>query len=253
MGVSTTMAPFSCLMQVRAANSVRSGGNIQIRSLAYKPQPHPLKGPRPSSSPSTQSHSLDPSEYHAFISSYTGISSSTQLSDAVAQQIFTHKSFKHGKAPYNEKLAFLGRRVLYAHLSSHIMSNSSHAPSSPTATAASSDASAPSTSPSPLPDTTPPPKDESSQRQLTLQTLESHYLSPDHIGTSALRIPGLASLLRWTPRDTTQLHASGQVKVAGDAVTALVGALELQCGGDVAAAFVRRSLVPVLTGSRAGL
>lgn len=244
------MSFFSHSIRLRPVEVFRSGSSSQVRSLAYKPQPHPLKGLKSSSSQSTQSQPADPSEYHTFITSYTGIASSKQLSDAVAQQIFTHKSFKHGKAPYNEKLAFLGRRVLYAQLSSHIMSNSAHESSISTVddTAASSDTSTTPSSPSPAHDASVVHE----PRQLTLQKLESHYLSPDHIGTSALRIPGLAALLRWTPRDTTQLHASGQVKVAGDAMTALVGALELQCGGDVAAAFVRRALVPVLTGTGLG-
>ncbi|KAK9472821.1 mitochondrial 54S ribosomal protein mL57 [Dipodascopsis tothii] len=45
----------------------------------------------------------------------TGGDAALALPSELLQQVFTHKSYKHGFLPYNERLSTLGRKLFYLH------------------------------------------------------------------------------------------------------------------------------------------
>lgn len=163
------------------------------RSYAYKPQPHALKGTK------TQPIPSDPSQYHNFINTYTSIHD-PRITDTIAMQVFTHKSFQHGKSPYNEKLAFLGRRVLAYHVSTYSLTH----------------------------------------------PIDLEVLDYRNVAKVIESIPGFTALLRWKPKNEEAVLESGRKKVAAESFLALVGAIELRCGGHVAAKFVNGTVIPAL-------
>lgn len=133
-------------------------------------------------------------------------------------QIFTHKSFNHGKLPYNEKLAFLGRRVLYLRVSEYLMSRPTSTPSS---------------------------IDGLDMDAISTRRLED-ILSLQKLGDLAMSLDGLPTLLRWKPKDVRDKQASGQRKVAAESLMALVGAVESQFGASCAKSFVESNIIPGL-------
>ena len=61
----------------------------------------------------------DPEALHAFYARLFGIKDVVKLgfiSEPLAWQAVTHKSFAHGFQPYNETLSFLGRRIIELHV-----------------------------------------------------------------------------------------------------------------------------------------
>lgn len=133
-------------------------------------------------------------------------------------QIFTHKSYSHGKLGYNEKLAFLGRRVLYLRLSEYLI----HRPTS-----------------------SPEAIDGLDVSAITTERLEG-ILSLDRIGVVAERLDGFKGLLRWKPKNEGDLEGSGMRKVAAESLMAVVGAIELQYGAAKAKEVVDGKVIPGL-------
>lgn len=185
-----------------------------VRCYSYLPRAHSLNTPKPNTQLS-QAPS-NPASFHDFLSSHAALP--RKLSDETAMQIFTHKSFNHGKLAYNEKLAFLGRRVLYLRLSEFLISR----PTSSDTAIEGADIDAIST-----------------------RRLED-ILSLQRLGDLALSLQGLPSLLRWKPKDVKDKQASGERKVAAEALMALVGAIESQFGAVKAKEFVDDKVIPKL-------
>lgn len=141
------------------------------------------------------------------------------MPDSLAIQIFTHKSFSHGKLGYNEKLAFLGRRVLYLRISEHLIQQQQASSKMPS--------------------------DEYSLNGFTSDGIE-HVLSLESLGLVAEQQDGLQSLLRWKPKDEKDLEGSGIRKIAAETLMAAVGAIELQFGAAKAKQVVQRRVIPRL-------
>lgn len=185
------------------------------RCLSYKPRVHSLTTPKAQSQIERTPDKV--SEMQTLLRSFTtdvGIASS--LPDGLARQVFTHKSFDHGRQAYNEKLSFLGRRVLYLRLTEHLLDR-------------------PTSSPGALEG-----RDLSAINTTRLESL----LSLESIARVAPE--GLSSLVRWQPKDSRDRAGSGERKVVAETVMALVGAIEIQFGAGAAKSFVDRRILPKL-------
>ncbi|OQO15138.1 hypothetical protein B0A48_00520 [Cryoendolithus antarcticus] len=142
-------------------------------------------------------------------------------------QSLTHRSFDHGSRPYNDKLAYLGKRILDLQTSLALLR------SPPPASF--SDALDPHIFTHPA---------LSTLNNLTPHTKGS-TLSPKRLAQLATSY-GLKSVVRWKPRQTDNMESSGEEVVLATAVYAVVGALALQKGGEVAARVARERVLKPL-------
>ncbi len=181
----------------------------------YNPRPHSLRQRKTESTVVLPAVSTEDTQ--AFLAKLWGAPESP-FDSAVAQQMMTHKSFDHGKQGYNEKLAFIGRRVLYHHLALYI-------------------ASRPSSSQSAIEG-----KDiEVLTRDILRRTMEVKY----SLGPLAVSL-GIVPVMRWKPARESSLSQSGDAKVAAECLQAIVGASEMVRGGAFAKDFVDRTILPKL-------
>lgn len=274
--------------------------------MAYKPRPHDLKGPKPLSytvpsdpvpiqaffrsvcgeyitSPIGHLHSTTsarpvsslPGGAHLSPGGSASSSKDAVFDDILALQIFTHKSFDHGRSPYNEKLADHGRRLIELAVAERLMFGAAGRPAvlpdadaeavagaganvreayeanesaalwqDAAAAIAEADASLDPASPSPA-----SADSESSQigdgSTLTAERLD-YFTSSERLGNAAATFTEMASFLRWKPRDDANHARSGARRVSADALSALVGALDIRYGEDIARKFVEGKILPVL-------
>ncbi|KAG4306149.1 hypothetical protein PORY_000137 [Pneumocystis oryctolagi] len=136
---------------------------------------------------------------------------STFLPPDLLWQALTHKSYKHGKFPYNEKLSFQGRQVLKFHFALHI------------------------TSLFPI---------YKNENVLTFKKMND-FVSPQTIGTLALKY-GIDQVLRWKPA-YDNLKASGLLKIASESLCAIIGAMFLHKGGAITKNFIEKKILPQKT------
>ncbi|CAB4391826.1 ribonuclease III [Rhizophagus irregularis] len=130
-------------------------------------------------------------------------------------QVCTHKSFKLNNASTNERLDFLGQKVIQLYAAEHFI------------------------------DKVPP---EKLKYQLKLYTIDL-----DKLGNIGINL-GLNELLYWTPineaevikaKDEGQeIRPSGEVSVAGKALRALVGAIYHDKGAFAAKNFIYKYILP---------
>ncbi|ODQ54071.1 hypothetical protein SAICODRAFT_70322 [Saitoella complicata NRRL Y-17804] len=143
------------------------------------------------------------------------------LPDAVAWQAVTHKSFAHGKEGYNDKLAFMGRRVLKFHLALQLASRESSRPSAINNKAIESVTSA----------------------RLDNATKASTLFSvAQNMGLN------IQDVMRWKPKQTGDLELSGVKGVVGDCLTAMIGAVFMTKGGQAAEELVVKKVLPHIIG-----
>jgi len=153
------------------------------------------------------------------------------LSDEVKWLAVTHKSFDQGRRGYNDRLAFFGKRIV--DLQSSLAILSSHpATGSPA-----------------------PPSDSFEREPFQHPALESIPRLTEAVRkdvTSRKRISdiaqryGLLSVLRWKPKKASDLPGSGLELALAQALYAIVGAISLQKGGEVANKFVRERILSQL-------
>ncbi|KAI9828365.1 MAG: hypothetical protein M1832_002793 [Thelocarpon impressellum] len=155
------------------------------------------------------------------------------LSDEVKWLAVTHKSFDQGRRGYNDRLAFLGRRIVTLQASLALMESSARSghpnqgsPDGPFAHPALSGLSG-----------------------LTEDSLMG--VSKSRLARLAART-GLPDVVRWLPRRPDNLGGSGEPTVLVEALFAIVGAVALQKGGPAAEKVAReRILEPLGLGSGA--
>ncbi|EMR10283.1 hypothetical protein PNEG_01546 [Pneumocystis murina B123] len=121
-------------------------------------------------------------------------------------QTLTHKTYFHGKYPYNEKLAFQGRFVLKFHISLKIVESISI---------------------------------DKNNDIFTLEKIEE-FISPETLGPLALEY-GILEVLRWKPA-YKDIMKSGLLKVASESLCAIVGAIFLHRGGAVTKKFIEEKI-----------
>ncbi|MCJ1285463.1 hypothetical protein MMC26_004803 [Xylographa opegraphella] len=153
------------------------------------------------------------------------------LSDEVKWLAVTHKSFDQGRRGYNDRLAFFGKRIV--DLQSSLAILSSHAATGSPA----------------------PPPDSFEREQYQHPALDSIPQLTEEVRkdiTSRKRISdiaqryGLLSVLRWKPKKASDLPGSGLELALAQALYAIVGAVSLQKGGEVANKVVRERILSQL-------
>jgi len=153
------------------------------------------------------------------------------VTDEVKWLTVTHKSFDQGRRGYNDRLAFFGKRIV--DLQSSLAILNSH----------------PATGAPVLP---PDHFERESFQHPALEPLprltediRKDLSSRKRISDIAQRY-GLLSVLRWTPRKPSDLIDSGLHVALAQALYAIVGAVSLQKGGEVANKVVRERILTQL-------
>ncbi|MCJ1453955.1 hypothetical protein MMC28_004305 [Mycoblastus sanguinarius] len=152
------------------------------------------------------------------------------LTDEVKWLAVTHKSFDHGRRGYNDRLAFLGRRIVELQTSLALVHGYSAAP-------------------------TPQHEDKHGREPFTNLALEGlSGLTEQSKGATIEKRRmaqlaekyGLDNVLRWKPKRMTNLQGSGLPIIVSQALYAIVGAVALQKGGEVANKVVRERILDPL-------
>ncbi|GBC04494.1 hypothetical protein RclHR1_00570050 [Rhizophagus clarus] len=150
-------------------------------------------------------------KHHNFCQKFDLIFSDSNL----IHQVCTHKSFKLVNSPTNERLDFLGEKVIQLYAAEHFI------------------------------DKVPP---EKLKDQLKLYTIDL-----DKLGKIGINL-GLNELLHWTPineaevikakEEGREIQPSGEVSVSGKALRALVGAIYHDKGAFAAKNFIYKYILP---------
>ncbi|KAL9623912.1 MAG: hypothetical protein Q9160_001904 [Pyrenula sp. 1 TL-2023] len=142
------------------------------------PKPRPVR---------TQDCNADPKRLDAFYVRMLGEGGDRTLSEETKWLAVTHKSFDHGRRGFNERLAFLGKRIVDLQASLGLLLKTTHQP--------------------PLPD----PWQRQPFKHSALSGLDSlDELSKDHYANHkriarAGRFYGLAEVMRWIPKSVRPL------------------------------------------------
>lgn len=140
----------------------------------------------------------------------------------------THKSFDNGRRGFNTRLAFFGRMILALETTKTIMAG----PAGPAA-AADVYGRTPFSHPSL----------DNVDKLIAVQPHQ--YASPARL-TALAREVGLNEVVRWKPRMPDNLEGSGVTTVLTSTLFAIVGAVSLHHGGEVANRVVRERIVRFL-------
>ncbi|KAI5365173.1 Putative 54S ribosomal protein L15 [Septoria linicola] len=139
----------------------------------------------------------------------------------------THKSHEHGAQGFNDRLAYLGKRILDLQTSLALLS-------------------------APSPTSSPPGPASEVFQHTALENLEniSQFNKASTLHKSRLSALasqyGLDRVVRWKPRNAENLKQSGIDAVMAQTIYAIIGALAMQRGGEVAAKTAReRVLAPL--------
>lgn len=146
------------------------------------------------------------------------------LSDEVKWLAITHKSFDHGRRGFNDRLAFLGKRIVDLQTSQALLS-------------------APQVEKWPLDAKGRPLPDKYGRRPFLHSALnglpalseeaKSRVLDKTRLANLAERY-GLDKVARWKPKRADNLQGSGQDAVLATSLYAIVGAIALERGGEAA-------------------
>ncbi|GAB7351062.1 hypothetical protein MBLNU459_g1541t1 [Dothideomycetes sp. NU459] len=135
----------------------------------------------------------------------------------------THKSFDHARRGFNDRLAFLGKRIVDLQCSLALL----NAPQMQARAGA-------------------------AQSHTALKGLENVTSLAKHETLDKHRLAGLAQqyglgkVIRWKPRKADNLQSSGQEVVLAHTIYSIIGALALQKGGEVANRTVRDRILSPL-------
>lgn len=151
------------------------------------------------------------------------------LTDEVKWLAVTHKSFDHGRRGFNDRLAILGRRIVSLQTSLALINSSQptlHMSGNTSESSVDSYGRIPFTHPalSGLPNLASEAKDD--------------ILSISRLANLAERY-GLDKVVRWKPKKADNLQGSGIESVLTSSLYAIVGAVALEKGGEVANRTVR--------------
>lgn len=138
----------------------------------------------------------------------------------------THKSFDHARRGFNDRLAFLGKRIVDFQTSIALLNSP------------------------PTPGLQPPPQDV--YQHAALQGLESltSFTKQTVLEKSRLarlaKSYGIDKVVRWKPKKSDNLEGSGVDTVLAHTMYSIIGALALQRGGEVAAQTARDRILKPL-------
>ncbi|SMQ53712.1 unnamed protein product [Zymoseptoria tritici ST99CH_1A5] len=166
--------------------------------------------------------------FDAFLGPLAGKQKGRELLDEETKWLtLTHKSFEHGRQGFNARLSFLGRRILTLQTSLALL----RAPSPPNLSSLPANEVFYHPSLTGLENISPVTKD---------QVLDKKRLA------NIARQYGMEKVVRWKPARSDKLVESGQEAVLAQAVYAVVGAVALRLGGDVAGRVARERVLEPL-------
>jgi large subunit ribosomal protein L15 len=141
----------------------------------------------------------------------------------------THKSFDHGRRGFNDRLAFLGKRMLDVQTSLALLNAPQATPPSQSSVA-----------------------DPNLYQNEALDGVDNiskfskaQVLSPARLAGVARKY-GVEKVVRWKPRKSDNLQSSGVDTVLAHTLYSIIGALALQRGGDVASKIARDRILQPL-------
>ncbi|KAI9047287.1 hypothetical protein LZ554_008737 [Drepanopeziza brunnea f. sp. 'monogermtubi'] len=173
----------------------------------------------------------DPAVLDRFYIRFLGRGGEQVLTEEVKWLAVTHKSFDQGRRGFNDRLAFLGRRIITLQTNIALLQSDV------------------ATKTQTLPD----PSDErvpfshpalEGLRNLTDVPI-SDILNKDRLGPLATSL-GMRDVIRWKPRMVHKLESSGIDVVLTTSMYAIIGAIALQKGGNAAAQATRESILKPL-------
>lgn len=172
----------------------------------------------------------DPARLDRFYLKFLGQGGDKMLTDEIKWLAVTHKSFDQGRRGFNDRLSFLGRRILNLQTNLALLSK-------------------PATKVQSLPDVADDRKPYTPSALQGLANLSNNQLSEvltkQRLAGLATQL-GMKSIVRWHPRNVNNLDASGIDVVLTTTLYAIVGAIALQKGGDIAAAVTREKILKPL-------
>lgn len=148
------------------------------------------------------------------------------LTDSKKWLAVTHRSYEHGAIGFNDRLAFLGKRILEFQTSLALLNS----PSTPATRVNSQHVF----------------KHPALEGVENISTLSRHnVLAPSRLAQLAMSY-GVDKVIRWKPRKTDNLQSSGINTVLAHTMYSIIGALALQRGGEVAARTARERVLQPL-------
>ncbi|CAK7216833.1 hypothetical protein SCUCBS95973_002942 [Sporothrix curviconia] len=150
------------------------------------------------------------------------------LPDELKWLAVTHKSFDNGRRGFNTRLAFFGRMILALESTKAIMAS----PAVPA-------------HPADVHGRTPFSHPALDNVDKLAAVRPHHFASPERLAALSSEV-GLADVVRWKPRMPDNLVGSGQTTVLTSTLFAIIGAVSLHYGADVANRFVRERIVKSL-------
>lgn len=172
----------------------------------------------------------DPEKLDKVLTRVLGKDGDRLLTEEVKWLAVTHKSFDHGRRGFNDRLAFLGKRIVELQASLHMIAASATIPE-------------PST------------PDQWGREPFKHPVLEGlagltmerklEVLNKKRTAKLASKY-GLSSVLRWKPNQPAKWIESGIDVILTQALYAIVGAVSLQNGGEVANRIARERILAPL-------
>ncbi|GAQ09461.1 hypothetical protein ALT_6782 [Aspergillus lentulus] len=172
----------------------------------------------------------DPKTLDQFYIRMLGADGDKVLSEEVKWLAVTHKSFDQGRRGFNDRLAFLGKRIVQLQASLALVQNPGNASSS----------------------TTPDSFGREPFAHPALEGLKNLSPSTKSFLTSKPKLAELAQkyelqkVLRWSPRKPNNLASSGMELVLAHTMYAIIGAIALEKGGHVANKVARERVLEPL-------
>lgn len=160
------------------------------------------------------------------------------LPEEVMWLCVTHKGFDHGRRGYNDRLAFFGRRIVNLHRSLAIVSRSPTIPTHPRDVYGRVPFQHPAL--------------DGVRNLLGIESKDSDEIEDPRFLGGKQEIAhladryGLLRVIRWKPKNARNLVSSGYELVISQALLAIVGAVALHKGGEVANTIVQERIIDPL-------
>ncbi|KAK4160550.1 ribonuclease-III-like-domain-containing protein [Cladorrhinum sp. PSN259] len=168
----------------------------------------------------------DPAKVDAMYNRLLGQHGEKMLPDEIKWLAITHKSFDQGRRGFNTRLAYFGRTILSFETTRSILVSPALADM-----------------PSPFEDDRVPfqhPALENIDKLIHKQPM--NVVTKERLAKLAVDV-GLAEVTRWKPRMPENLEGSGLTVVLNTSVLAIIGAISIQHGAEVAQRVVRDKIL----------
>ncbi|KAL8826133.1 MAG: hypothetical protein Q9170_007521 [Blastenia crenularia] len=172
----------------------------------------------------------DPEKLDRVLTRVLGKGGYQMLTEEVKWLAVTHKSFDHGRRGFNDRLAYLGKRIVELQASLHMIAGSAATPEQTLSDQWGRE-----------------PFRHPVLEGLAGLTMERKKAVLDKKRTAQLASKyGLTDVLRWKPNQPGKINASGVEVVLTQALYAIVGAISLQKGAEVANRITRERILEPL-------